>query len=109
VVSAQFALVFASFLHWDMNVLRSLPCSDLPSASFEHSNEAAERVDAGFFSAGAAVVAAGAAGAGVCANAEPTSSSDAMAVTAARVERLIMALPHVEERRDHRVAMLNGR
>src|ERR1700730_12452499 len=95
VALVQFILAFASFLHSAMNFLRSLPCSVLVSASFEHSSEAAVRGAAAFFSAGAifvsgAVFAAGA-GAAVCANAEPTSSSDAMAVAATRDERLIMA------------------
>jgi hypothetical protein len=80
-----FALAAASFLHSDMNFLRSLPWTPLVSASFEHSSDAVVRA---FFSAGAigAVFAAGAGAAGgvVCANAELIKNSDAKAVAAAR-------------------------
>src|SRR5258705_12614441 len=61
----HFAFSAEAFLHSERNFLRSLPCSPLASACFEHSSEAAVRGFSAFFSAGAifgAGVAAGAAG-----------------------------------------------
>ena len=74
----------------------------LASASFEHCSEAAVRGFSAFFSAAfgaGAVFAAGAgvAGAVVCAKAELMSSSDAIAVAAAREENVIMTVPRVED------------
>src|SRR5438874_6243771 len=89
----HFALGAAPFLQSERNFLRSLPCSPLASASFEHSSEAAVRGFSAFFSAGALVSALGAsvlAGAVVCADAEPISSSEAMAVAVARAEIFVM-------------------
>src|SRR5258707_12445507 len=57
----DFGLAAASFLHCDMNFLRSLPWTPLVSASLEHSSDAAVRGFSAFFSAGGAF----AAGAGV--------------------------------------------
>jgi hypothetical protein len=92
VALAHFALSAAVFLHSDMNFFRSLPCKLLPSASFEHSRDAAVRGGfSAFFSAGAVFVAgAGVAGAVVCANAELIRSRDATAVAAAREDIVIM-------------------
>jgi len=88
---AHFALSAAVFLHSDMNFFRSLPCKLLPSASFEHSRDAAVRGGfSAFFSAGAAFVAGAVAGAVACANAELIRSRDAMAVAAAREDIVIM-------------------
>src|SRR6266478_1968412 len=87
--SNHLALSVAPFLHSERNFLRSLPCSPLASASFEHSREAAVRGFSAFFSAGALVSVLGAsvlAGAVVCADAEPISSSAATAVAVAREE-----------------------
>src|SRR6266568_1405547 len=89
----HFGLSAAVFLHSERNFLRSLPFSPLASASFEHSSEAAVRGFSAFFSAGALVSALGAsvlAGAVVCADAEPISSSEAMAVAVARAEIFVM-------------------
>src|SRR5258705_12796415 len=104
-VRNHFGLSAAAFLHSDMNFLRSLPWTALASASFEHCSEAAVRGFSAFFSAAAfgagAVFAAGAgvAGAVVCANAELMSNSDAIAVAAAREEKVIMTVPRVEAER----------
>src|SRR5947199_156148 len=49
----HFALGAAPFLQSERNFLRSLPCSPLASASFEHSSEAAVRGFSAFFSVGA--------------------------------------------------------
>src|SRR6266576_1379237 len=90
VALAYFALSAAVFLHSDMNFFRSLPCKLLPSASFEHSRDAAVRAGlSAFFSAGAAFV-AGAGVAAVCANAELIRNRDATTVAAARVDIVIM-------------------
>src|SRR6476620_5022461 len=96
-----FGLAAAVFLHSDMNFLRSLPWRLLPSASLEHSSEAAVRGFTVFFSTGAILGAGVAAGAGVavCAKAELISSSDAQAVATAREDRVIMGAPQVEEER----------
>jgi hypothetical protein len=60
----------------------------------EHSSEAAEWTIGGLASVFAA-------GAGVCANAEPTRSRDAAkAVAIAREDRVIMEAPRVEEARN---------
>src|SRR5882672_10514790 len=95
VALAHFALSAAVFLHSDMNFFRSLPCKLLPSASFEHSRDAAVRGGfSAFFSAGAVFVAgAGVAGAVACANAELIRSRDANAVAAAREDMVIMGVP----------------
>src|SRR5258705_8185121 len=92
----HFAFSAEAFLHSERNFLRSLPCSPLASACFEHSSEAAVRGFSAFFSAGAifgagvAAGAAGVAGAVVWANAELTSSKDAKAVAARREEIVII-------------------
>src|SRR5258707_5767226 len=83
----HFAFSAEAFLHSERNFLRSLLCSPLASACFEHSSEAAVRGFSAFFSAGAifgAGVAAGAGEAGAvgCANAGPISSKDTTAVAA---------------------------
>src|SRR5437667_12121422 len=52
----HFALEAASFLQSERNFLRSLPCSPLASASFEHSSEAAVRGFSAFFSVAAGAV-----------------------------------------------------
>src|SRR3954453_22661000 len=102
-VIRYFGLSAAAFLHSDMNFLRSLPCTPLASASFEHCSDAAVRGFSTFFAAGAVgagallAVGAGVAGAVACANAEPESSSDATSVTAAREENVIMTVPRVED------------
>src|SRR3954467_7616684 len=90
---------FAVFLQSDMNFLRALPCRLLPSASLEHSSEAAVRGFAAFFSAGAIFAAGVAVGAGVavCARAGLIRSSDANAAATAREDRIIMGAPRVEE------------
>jgi hypothetical protein len=102
VALAYFALSAAVFLHSDMNFFRSLPCKLLPSASFEHSRDAAVRGGlSAFFSAGAAFVAgAGVAGAAVCANAELIRNRDATAAAAAREDIVIMGTPRIEEERN---------
>src|ERR1700739_1187465 len=80
-----------AFLHSERNFLRSLPCSPLASASFEHSSDSAVR---GLASFGALASAFGAAslraGAAVCAKAPPTSSREARAVAVASVEIVFM-------------------
>src|SRR3954453_9590621 len=93
-VSGYFALSAAVFLHSERNFLRSLPLSPLASASFEHSSEAAVRGFSAFFSVGALVsvlVAAGLAGAVVCADAALISRGEATAVAVASQEILVMA------------------
>src|ERR1700732_4069643 len=86
-----------SFLQSERNFLRSLPCSPLASASFEHSGEAALRGFSAFFS-----VAAGAAAGAVvvCALAELRSSRDAKAAAAAvRKTIVFMDAPQGIEKR----------
>src|SRR4029077_4465858 len=86
----------AAFLHSERNFLRSLPCSPLASACFEHSSDSAVRA---FFSAGVLASAGAlvsvfvvslAAGAVVCAKAVPISSREARVVAVAREESLVM-------------------
>src|SRR5260221_10687304 len=99
----------AVFLHSARNFLRSLPFSPLASASFEHSSEAAVRGFAAFFSAGALVSALGAsvlAGAAVCADAKPISSSEAMAVAVTREEIFVMG--HIGLKRRWRPSRCNA-
>ena len=88
------AAPLAPRLHSDMNFLRSLPWTPLVSASFEHSSDAAVRGFSARFWVGAAF-AAGAVVAGdvVCANAELIRNRDAIAVTAAREDIVIMVTP----------------
>src|SRR3954470_24427256 len=98
---AGLSALSALALHSERNFLRSLPCRPLASASFEHSSEAAVRGFSAFFSAGALVSDLGAsvlAGAAVCAEAAPISSSEATAVAVAKAEILIMGLPRLKTR-----------
>ena len=84
---SYFAFSAVPFLHSERNFLRSLPCSPLASASFEHSSEAEVRGFSAFFSAGAfasVLVASVLAGAVVCADAAPISRREATAVAVAR-------------------------
>ncbi len=89
------------------------PCREVPwrRPSLEHSSEAAVRGFSAFFSAGA-ILAAGAAGAGVagavaCANAEPIRSRDANTVAVAREDRVIMGGTSVATIAQRRVAIMN--
>src|SRR5215813_13851537 len=92
----------------ERNFLRSLPCSPLASACFEHSRDSALRGFSAFL-AGAA-----AAGAGVvpCASAEPAKNNDTTATAAMREEIFIMEAPLDEERattsRCHAEPWMNG-
>src|ERR1700733_9212570 len=93
-----------------MNFLRSLPCSALSSASLEQASDSGLR---GFSAFLAGVVAAGAAaGAAVCASAEPAKNSEAMATAAMREEIFIMEAPLRRERattsRCHDEPCMNG-
>jgi hypothetical protein len=106
------AASFASFLHWLMNLWRSLPWMSLASACFEHSIDAALRGFSAFFS-----VAAGAAesllAAGVCASTGLANSSrDAKAAVAAREDIVIMGAPRVKRKaqrsRRHAEPWMNG-
>ena len=96
---SDYFLSAAARLHSERNFLRSLPCNPLASASLEHSSEAA------LWTMGA-LVSVLAAGAGVCANAEPISSMEAKAVASAREDIVVMGAPQVKEAH-RRAARLN--
>ena len=89
-------LAFASFLHWLMNFLRSLPWIFLSSASLEQASDSALRGFSAFLAG--AVAAGAAAGAAVCASAGPAKNNDAIATAARREEIFIMEAPLEEER-----------
>src|SRR5215813_5975637 len=89
-------LAFASFLHWLMNFLRSLPCRPLSSASLEQASDSGVRGFSAFLAG--AVAAGAAAGAVPCASAEPAKNNDAMATAARREEIFIMEAPLRRER-----------
>jgi hypothetical protein len=75
----------------------------LASASLEHSSDAAVRtgaLESAFGAASVFAAGAGAAGVGVCANAEPIRSTEAKAIAAAREDIVIMEAPLVEEGRN---------